>query len=132
MRLFYPVLLCIALLSGCQPSAKSDKSTRLLYEGESGSLLVQPAAIPVETPLTLTFSAAEALVAVSGNVTGISMYMGRIPLVFTAEDENLGQWQAVMLLGACSDPQMQWQLDLKLTYADGRTETVRQVFQSSW
>lgn len=132
MRLFYPVLLCIALLGGCQPSAKSDKSTRLLYEGEPGSLLVQPAAIPVETPLTLIFSSAEPLVAVSGNVTGISMFMGRIPLSFAAESDNHMQWQTVMLLGACSDPKMQWQLDLQLTYADGRTETIRQVFQSSW
>ena len=37
-----------------------------------------------------------------------------------------------LALGACSDPHMQWQLELELIFADGEKRILKQQFQSSW
>lgn len=99
-------------------------------------LLVSPAQIPVETPLTMVLESATDLINVSGELRGVSMYMGRIPLQWrqaevTAERET-AMWTAEFFLGACSDPDMQWQLELWLDYADGRRELQSVQFSSSW
>ena len=49
-------------------------------------------------------------------VRGVSMYMGRIPLVW--QQRSPGEWQATLLVGACSDPVMHWQLTIPLLAAD--------------
>ncbi|WP_166839613.1 hypothetical protein [Rheinheimera pleomorphica] len=91
-------------------------------------LQLSPASAPVETPLQLQLSAI-GLAKVSAELTGVSMYMGRVPLRFTQQGEV---WQAEFLLGACSDPKMQWQLQLELEFVDGEKRTVKQQFYSSW
>ncbi len=91
-------------------------------------LQLTPAEAPVETPLQLQLSAKD-VVAISGELTGISMYMGRIPLRFTQHNEL---WQAEFLLGACSEPAMLWQVELELSFANGEKHKVKQQFHSSW
>ena len=48
-------------------------------------------------------------------VRGVSMYMGRIPLAW--QQLRPGEWQATLLVGACSDPVMHWQLTIPLLAA---------------
>ncbi|MDX3774554.1 hypothetical protein QE250_10560 [Chromatiaceae bacterium AAb-1] len=132
MRLLYLFLLVCALLAGCKPSGKSDESTRILLDSIAGQLVISPEMIPVETPLTLSFYSAQPLHALSAEITGVSMYMGKIPLRFMPVATDNRHWQAVFLLGACADPEMQWQLELVMTYADGKTEKQLQLFHSSW
>lgn len=48
-------------------------------------------------------------------VRGVSMYMGRIPLVW--QQRSPGEWRATLLVGACSDPVMHWQLTIPLVAA---------------
>ena len=134
VRVVFLSLLLLTLAS-CQPPLK-DSSQATLLQTATLHLLVSPAQIPVETPLTITLESPSKLVNVSGELRGVSMYMGRIPLQWrqaevTAEHE-MAVWTAEFFLGACSDPAMQWQLELWLDYADGRREMQSVLFTSSW
>lgn len=44
---------------------------------------------------------------------GKSMYMGKIPVFFTLEQNS--RWSAEVMVGACSDPVMEWLLTIELT-----------------
>ncbi len=126
------LLLFLLLVSGCRPVA-NDNSQALLLQTDALSLTVSPAPIPVETPLRLVLESSLDIQAVSAEVRGLSMYMGRIPLHWRKLDVTTGsRWQAEFLLGACTDPQMRWQLILTLTLADGSEQLIMQEFTSSW
>lgn len=128
MRLFYPFLLAFICLVGCQPTENAP-ALSLMSENDTGlELYLTPGNAPVETPLQLQLTA-ENLAGVSAQVSGVSMYMGQIPLRFSQQGNV---WQAEFLLGACSDPDMQWQLELELTFTNGEKRTLIQQFQSSW
>lgn len=64
------------------------------------------------------------------------MYMGRIPLQWRQAElttaSEMSVWTSEFFLGACSDPNMQWQLELWLEYADGSTVLKSVQFTSSW
>ena len=129
MRLFYLLLfVCLGAVS-CTPANPGSGEERVLLNRQHMRLVLSPSEAPVETPLTLTVTADD-ISMLSGELTGVSMYMGRVPLRFSKQTEN--QWQAVFLLGACSDPDMQWQLVLHWQDAQGKNHTVKQQFQSSW
>lgn len=128
MRLFYLVLLAICAVSGCQPADKAPSLSRLLFSEPKLSLQLTPGDAPVETPLQLIVSG-EDIAAVTGEISGISMYMGRVPLKFSQHESA---WQAEFLLGACSDPKMLWQVQLELTLTDGKKRLLKQQFHSSW
>ncbi len=129
MRLFYLIFLLLICAVSCKPTAKMPVSPVILLQTDQLQLQLSPAGAPVETPLTLTLTA-EQLVRAQGELSGVSMYMGVIPLRFTAISAD--QWQAEFLLGACSDPHMRWQLVIQLEYANGEKHTIKQQLQSSW
>lgn len=132
VRVVFLSLLLLSLVS-CHPPLK-DSSQATLLQTPTLNLLVSPAQIPVETPLTMTLQSNA--VQVRGELRGLSMYMGRIPLQWRqAEltvDSESAVWTAEFFLGACSDPHMQWQLELWLEYADGSSELHTIPFTSSW
>lgn len=125
-----PLVFFMLLLTGCQPKASLDDSEQLLYDSTGLRLTINPAHVPVESLLRLRLSSEQSFAAMTGEISGVSMYMGRIPVRFEKLSE--GEWQAEFLLGACTDPQMQWQLLLRLTAADGTEQLIRAGFQSSW
>lgn len=93
--------------------------------------------MPVETPLQLTAVLPQSdefnsLRIVASEIIGISMYMGRIPVQWREIAPNT--WQADILLGACTDPHMIWQLTI--TFADvsnaSSRSTIQIPFQSTW
>jgi hypothetical protein len=94
-------------------------------------LSVSPGQIPVETLLSLQLRSHNKLQAVSGQMVGKSMYMGKIPLRFTY-DAASGFWVSEFMLGACSDPKMIWQLNLQLTDQSGNVRQLATELQSSW
>jgi len=94
-------------------------------------LSVSPGQIPVETLLRLQLRSNDNLQAVSAQMVGKSMYMGKIPLHFTF-DAASGFWISEFMLGACSDPQMIWQLNLQLTEHSGNVRQLATELQSSW
>ncbi|KZN64866.1 hypothetical protein N473_13815 [Pseudoalteromonas luteoviolacea CPMOR-1] len=44
----------------------------------------------------------------SAYIEGVSMYMGKIPIVFNKVDSGL--WRAEVMVGACNLAEMQWQV----------------------
>ena len=129
MRLFYLIIFLWLCAIGCTPATTQPATPILLFSSENISLTLTPGHAPVETPLTLNLTADD-LAAVSGELSGVTMYMGIVPLRFSQIAEN--QWQAEFLLGACSEPQMQWQLMLLLLNKQGEKFTIKQTLQSSW
>lgn len=124
------LLCCILNAIGCQPAQVTDQSELLLYDSTAKQLSISPASIPVESILTLKLQSVEAIAAITAEVTGVSMYMGRVPIRFRQIEATL--WQAEFLLGACTDPAMKWQLQLHIHYTDGREQLITELFQSSW
>lgn len=124
------LFVCLVLLPGCEPTEPAQTSSRLLVEQGNLQLVLTPATAPVETPLTLALHTRQKIIAIEAEITGVSMYMGKVPLRFTEQSD--GNWQAQFLLGACSEPAMQWQLHLTAQYADGNKVSVKQRFTSSW
>ena len=129
------VLLLLLSLSACQPTAVSQPAL-LLLKSDPLEVWIAPGNIPVEYPLQLTLALQQPVQQIQAEITGLSMYMGRIPLRFTRLDtlqsDWTEQWQAEFLLGACSDPQMKWQLKLTVLYQSGEQVELIQTFSSSW
>lgn len=131
MRLLTLIFLLSVSLCGCKQAEKATSTSAKLFQSADIQLQLSPQHIPVETLLTLSVTASQPVTAVSGSVSGVTMYMGSIPLRFVPDDSNL-QWHAEFLLGACSEPAMQWQADITIEFADGKKQTIKQTFQSSW
>lgn len=129
MRLFYLIVSLWLCAISCTPAPPQQVAPALLFNSDEITLTLTPGNAPVETLLTLSLKADD-LVAVSGELSGIGMYMGVVPLRFSQTAEN--QWQAEFLLGACSDPDMQWQLMLQLKNKQGKKSTLKHTLQSSW
>ena len=128
MRLVFLLFITLVSIAACQPAGTGSSAALTLLEDANIQVRLTPADAPAETPLQLQLIGPQ-LLAVHGELTGVSMYMGRIPLRFTQQGEI---WQAEFLLGACSDPNMQWQLHLQLEFSDGKKRTIKQQFHSSW
>lgn len=124
------LLLLVVMALGCKPAQVADQSELLLYDSTAEQLSISPESIPVESLLTLKLQTVAAIAAITAEVTGESMYMGRVPIRFEQMEASL--WQAEFLLGACTDPNMQWRLTIHIQYEDGRELLISEVFQSRW
>ncbi|MBV2129732.1 hypothetical protein [Arsukibacterium indicum] len=129
------LLMFLLVLAACQPQ-RADHSTRVFTQGPDISLGLTPGTVPVETPLRLQLVSRQPISNITADVTGVSMYMGVVPLRFqklsTPDSGGAEQWQAEFLLGACSDPAMLWQLNVTVQFADGRKLSLKEQFNSSW
>lgn len=125
-NLFGCVLL---MLAGCLPQQSTEVVTERQVQLETFTLSYLPGDMPVETPLRIKLDTEDAAVkAVRGSIVGKTMYMGEIPLRFVFNK----QWQAELILGACSEPEMQWQLDIEVIYENGQVVRLQDVFSSRW
>ena len=66
----------------------------------------------IEEQIPLTVTLPEGLQIDSAYIEGVNMFMGKIPVPLKPEDN--GQWQGWFMLGACSEPTMQWQMVIKI------------------
>ena len=74
-----------------------------------------------ESPFSVSLQMpADALIE-SAKMQGITMYMGTIPVLFKQIDARL--WQADIMVGACSEPNMLWQLDVRVSHR-GQVQTL--------
>ena len=126
------VLLLVVGIAACE----GQKNPTLVVADRQISLgdihlTISPGQIPVETLLRLQLRSDKPLQAVSAEMTGVSMYMGKIPLRFVL-DPVTGYWHSDFMLGACSDPKMTWQLKLQLTDSNGKVRQLSTELQSSW
>lgn len=122
------VLLCLMLfaLNACQPAHvqvnknpfceqpqnTNDHCTFALGE-EKIWLSSSDSRMPIEEGVRLTLTSSVPLADISAEIRGVSMYMGRLPVVWERAEE--GRWYADIYLGACTDPNMVWELRLELS-----------------
>ena len=102
------VCLLMILLSGCDgPPDKLNHSVEMPF-----SITWQPELPRAEQPILFSLQLPTELMPELSEVRGVSMYMGRIPLMW--HEVQPGHWQATLLVGACSEPNMTWQLTVPL------------------
>ena len=122
--LFY--LLSVFILLGCQPdpiytvqSSTCHPNQLCNYSGGIAVALDKPDVQP-ETPFDLLLTLPEGWRVKNAKMTGIDMYMGMIPVFF---EKNEHQWHAQTMVGACSSPDMMWQLSITLYQQTDSPET---------
>ncbi len=135
VRVFLLSVILLIALTACKPK-QIDASPQLLLQTPELSLTLTPGRAPVETPLTLHLTSQLPLKAISAEIVGVTMFMGKIPLQWRQLDNTASpevqRWQAEFLLGACSDPAMQWQLSVYLEDDSGQQQAHQLAFTSSW
>jgi hypothetical protein len=125
------VLLLVVGNSACDRQNIQSPLEKLQIVLGEAQLTISPGHIPVETLLHIQIRTEKPLRSLSAVIVGKSMYMGKIPLRFTFDDKS-GTWRSDFMLGACSDPQMLWQLQMLLTDQSGNQQQLETEFQSSW
>lgn len=122
-------LLC---LIGCSDQRPAEVAAILqLHQDEQVSVSLSPAEAPVEQLLTWSVQLSEGWHIKHAEVVGVSMSMGTIPLLFKALPDQQ-QYVAEMVLGACSQPRMKWQLQLTLLHVTQGEKVLLLPFYSSW
>jgi len=128
------VLVCyLFCLVGCSEEHAVSKAQVLqLHKDTQVSVSLSPADAPVEEILSWTIELSDGWLINRAEVTGLSMSMGTIPLLFKAVDGQPEVYRADMVLGACSQPRMKWQLQLTLRHATEGEKLLLLPFYSSW
>jgi hypothetical protein len=105
------VCLLLVLISGCdRPPDTLKHSAAIPF-----SITWQPELPRAEQPIVFSLTLPAELIPELSEVRGVSMYMGRIPLQW--QQVAPGYWQATLVVGACSEPTMHWQLTVPLRTA---------------
>jgi hypothetical protein len=123
-------LLCLISCSKEEPVQQHD--VLQLHKDKQVSVSLSPADAPVEEILNWTIELSDGWKIKQAEVTGLSMSMGTIPLVFKAVAGQSQLYSTEMVLGACSQPRMQWQLQLTLLHATEGEKLLLLPFYSSW
>ncbi len=125
--------LCIPLVVACSDkTSEPEPAVLTLHQDKLASVSLSPAHAPVEEILSWSVSLAEGWQIKRAQVTGLSMNMGTIPLLFNTEAGSSNVFHAEMVLGACSQPKMKWQLQLILQHATAGDKLLLLPFYSSW
>jgi len=121
-------ILLLLALGGC---SKLETPTQWLplYQLNGVEVKIGPEPVLVEQVLTLTVTLPADYQVQQAQVVGLSMAMGIIPLAFTRDKDG---YRAEFVLGACSEPNMQWQLELTVVGPDGASVQLKLPFHSAW
>lgn len=83
--------------------------------------LLKVASHPIEVEEEIMFQIASTEIeSIQGNITGINMYMGKIPVIFTETEYG---YEGLTFLGACSEPKMEWLLTITAQLHSGNSLT---------
>ncbi len=82
---------------------------------------------PAERPLEIILKKAPQTSTVQGKIIGLNMSMGTIPLFFQKNAD--GNWSGQFMLGACTEPVMQWRLTVDIIDDQGKTITLTDTFE---
>ncbi|MDX1704994.1 hypothetical protein [Pseudidiomarina sp.] len=78
----------------------------------------------VERPLIILLELPPGVVPYDSRVSGMNMNMGHMPLQW--QQTASGSWQSEIILGACTEPVMQWLVTVPLTGDVGALPAVYQ------
>ena len=122
------LLICIDLVA-CNPNIEQQPNSPKIVTFDKYRLMYTPGQLIPETLLELQIQG-EDIANVQGEIVGLDMSMGKIPLFFRKDAQ--GNFSAQFLLGVCSEPDMFWQLKLKITDSKGNTTPVIDKFQAKY
>jgi len=117
-------MFLVLLLNGCQPAAESDSERVVALD--QYQLIYKPAEQKPETLLTISVKD-PTIRSVRGEIVGLDMSMGKVPLFFSKAED--GAFIAQFLLGVCTDPKMFWQVKLVITDQQGVSKELQDKFQ---
>ncbi|WP_337878859.1 hypothetical protein [Rheinheimera sp.] len=100
-----------------------------LYQQDGVVVTLGPEPVLVEQVLQLQVQLPAGFELQQAQIVGLSMAMGQIPLRL---QHHAGGYNAEFVLGACSDPAMQWQLQLQLVTPQGQLRRLDLPFYSRW
>lgn len=126
--------VCISgLLLGCQ---KQDGTADAVIEHRQQGVILRYAPAPLRAERLLSVNVdlrqlqplpERSVQHVKGVLRGINFDMGVMPLVFQPDG---ALWRSEFMLGACTEPQMQWELQLVIVFDDGTERTIQDRFVS--
>ncbi|WP_105264886.1 hypothetical protein [Pseudoalteromonas sp. T1lg76] len=97
-----------------------DKDTQLTHCCDSHPLHIEPFHFALsaeyvhpESPFSVSLHMPNDAQIEGAKMRGVTMYMGTIPVFFKQIDKHL--WQADIMVGACSEAQMVWQLSVDIS-----------------
>jgi hypothetical protein len=120
------LLLITFVLMACSPAAKKVELARKVVDVAQYQLVYTPGQPTPETLLELAIGGD--IKSVRGEIVGLDMSMGKIPLFFKQIEQS--QFVAQFLLGVCSDPDMFWQVRITVTKQDGSEQVLTDKFQA--
>jgi hypothetical protein len=132
MRWLIPAVIWFALTGCTDPGSSVQLQVLQLHQENQIQVSLSPADAPVEQLLVWSVRLKDNWQIKQAEVTGLSMAMGTIPLLFKESSTEPGLYLAEMVLGACSQPKMQWQLKLTLHSASSGEKMLLLPFYSSW
>ena len=107
------ILASLLILTGCYDTVDKTENTHKINTFQSDSLaLTIPQELYAETLFDVGITFDQPVSNIKGELTGISMDMGKVPLFFTSNNQDLTAYSTKVLLGACALPVMQWRISL--------------------
>ncbi|TCZ92975.1 hypothetical protein EYQ95_03015 [Lysobacter sp. N42] len=67
--------------------------------------------MPEEQPIVIQIKSEQLVGVKNAYLEGINMYMGKVPVMFSQSSPDT--LEAHLRLGACAEPQMQWELNIE-------------------
>jgi hypothetical protein len=128
------VVPCLTLgLAGCQ-KAEQNHEAAVVNHQQGAILHYAPAPLQAERLLSLQVDLrqleslpAQPVQHIKGVLRGINLDMGVMPLIFKPDG---ALWRSEFMLGACTEAQMQWQLELIIVFEDGSQRVIHDRFIS--
>lgn len=135
------LLVPLCFIISCQPNSLPDDfliepaciagQTQCLFETNKGKiyLLFNQEFLVAEAPFQITLnytSTKKSIAKIQGFMEGSDMFMGKIPLFFELKnsDEMTQQFAADVLFGSCGQPEMRWNISLRMSFTDGSHQQI--------
>ena len=113
----------VCVISACDDAAVSiddNNSSECCHfhiqEVGNAVFALSTANVEPEKPFSVLLTLNNGVSPISAKMTGVTMYMGTIPVMFKPVAD--GQWQVDIMVGSCSEPSMVWALTVKLNDND--------------
>lgn len=123
---FFVLALLLTLL-GCGKNEQQSQGQPLEKTFGDYLLIFSDRNFPSERPIEIILKKIPETSKVQGKIVGLNMTMGTIPLFFQKNTD--GHWSGQFMLGACTEPVMQWRLTVDITDNHGKTVTLTDTFE---
>lgn len=108
VKVFIGVALSVIALTGCGPDTPSATLVTKHSSNEKIFHKIDPDQPRVEQQISVLIQAPEEYEFGLGKVQGVNMNMGYMPI--SLRRIHATEWQATLLIGACTEPRMQWRV----------------------